>query len=86
MHSLQKKHVSFCAEGPHRKVRLEEEIQSEEEVKEHLEMTCEEYDALKRKCDELLPRLKHLLAASLVANERCADAREARRGAVRAEN
>merc|ERR550514_676007 len=57
--------------------RLEEEVESEEEVLLQLTETGNEYDALKSRCDELLPRLKHLLAASLVASERRLGAREA---------
>merc|ERR1719498_172515 len=57
--------------------RMEEEMQSEEEILQELKDADAEYETLKSRCDALLPKLKHLLAASLVANERCPGAKEA---------
>lgn len=57
--------------------KLKEEIETEDEIHLRLYETSQDFEHLKQKSADLLPRLKQIIAASLVASNRCAGAKDA---------
>merc|ERR1719265_710629 len=51
--------------------KVKEQKKTQEEVQILLEEVQNEFEVIRSKCDDLFPHMKHLLAASLVAGDKC---------------